>query len=88
MALNVGDAACTAGMAKRIYDAIVGGSNTGFSASPSVAQLNSIRALAYGIAVGVCAEIAANAEVSVTADADAFGTGIPPAPVDLTGAVS
>jgi len=88
MALQVGDAACTTGMSLRIYSAIVGGTGTGFSASPTTAQLDSLRALAYGIAVGVVGEIQSNASVSVTAFVDAFGVGIPAAPVSLAGGVT
>jgi hypothetical protein len=88
MALNAGDAGCTTGMSQRIYNAIIGGTGTGFSASPTVAQLDCIRALAYGIASGVVAEIQSNASVSVTAGTDAFGAGIPAAPVALSGGVT
>lgn len=83
MALQVGDTACTSGMAQRIY--IVGGVNTGFSGTLTAAQENSIKALAYGIAVGVVGEIQTNSSVTVTAGIDAFGAGIPAAPVVLSG---
>ena len=73
MALNAGNAACSSGLSKRIYDAIIGGTNTGFSGSPTVAQLDSVRALAYGIAVGVVAEIQANAVVTTTINAASGG---------------
>lgn len=88
MALNAGDAGCTTGMSLRIYNAIIGGTNTGFSGTLTAAQENSIKALAYGIAVGVVAEIQSNASVSVTANTDAFGAGIPAAPVALSGGVT
>lgn len=88
MALNAGDAGCTSGMAQRIYNALIGGVNTGFSGTLTTAQENSLKALAYGIAAGVVAEIQSNASVSVTATTDAFGTGIPPAPVVLAGGVT
>jgi hypothetical protein len=88
MALNAGDAACSSGLAQRIYNAIIGGTNTGFSGSMTTAQTDSIKALCYGIAVGVVAEIQSNASVSVTAPIDAFGTGIPAAPVALSGGVT
>ena len=88
MALQAGDAGCTTGMALRIYNAIIGGTNTGFSGSMTTAQTDSIKALCYGIAVGVVAEIQSNASVSVTADTDAFGTGIPAAPVVISGGVT
>jgi hypothetical protein len=88
MALNAGDAGCTSGMSQRIYLAIIGGTGTGFSASPTVAQLDCIRALAYGIASGVVAEIQSNASVTATAPIDAFGVGIPAAPVAIPGGVT
>ena len=85
MALQVGDTACSSGMAQRIYLAIIGGVNTGFSGTLTAAQENSIKALAYGIAVGVVGEIQTNSSVTVTAGIDAFGAGIPAAPVALNG---
>lgn len=88
MALNAGDAACTTGMSLRIFNAITNGTNTGFSATLTVAQENAVKALCYGIAVGVVAEIQSNASVSVTANTDAFGAGIPAAPVALSGGVT
>lgn len=88
MALQVGDSNCTSGLSLRIYNAIIGGTNTGFSGSMTTAQTDSIKALCYGIAVGVVAEIQSNASVSVTAPIDAFGTGIPAAPVVISGGVT
>lgn len=88
MALQVGDSNCTSGLSLRIYSAIIGGTNTGFSGSMTTAQTDSIKALCYGIAVGVVAEIQSNASVSVTAPIDAFGTGIPAAPVVISGGVT
>ena len=88
MGLQTGDAACTTGMSHRIYAAIIGGTNTGFSGSMTTAQSDSIKALAYGIAVGVVGEIQSSAAVNVTAPANAFGDAIPGAPVILSGGVT
>lgn len=88
MALNAGDAGCTSGLALRIYNAIIGGTNTGFSGTLTTAQENSIKALCYGIASGVVAEIQSNASVTATAPIDAFGVGIPAAPVAIPGGVT
>jgi len=88
MALQVGDTACTSGMALRIYSAIIGGVNTGFSATLTTDQENAIKALCYGIAVGVVGEIQTNAAVTATAPIDAFGVGIPAAPVAIPGGVT
>lgn len=85
MALQVGNAACTTGLALRIYSAIIGGTNTGFSGTLTTDQTNAIKALCYGIAVGVVGEIQTNSSVTVTAGIDAFGAGIPAAPVALNG---
>lgn len=88
MALQVGNTACSSGMSQRIYNAIVGGVNTGFSGTLTTDQENAIKALAYGIAAGVVAEFQTNAAVSVTAQIDDFGAGIPAAPVVLSGGVT
>ena len=85
MALQVGDTACSSGMAQRIYLAIIGGVSTGFSGTLTTDQTNAIKALCYGIAVGVVGEIQTNSSVTVTAGIDAFGAGIPAAPVALNG---
>lgn len=85
MALQVGDSNCTSGLSLRIYSDIIGGVNTGFSGTLTAAQENSTKALAYGIAVGVVGEIQTNSSVTVTAGIDAFGAGIPAAPVALNG---
>lgn len=88
MALDAGNAACSTGLSKRIFDALVADSSAGFSGSPTTAQTNSVKALAHDIALGVVAEIAANAAVSITVPIDAFGAGIPASPVVLTGTVA
>ena len=88
MALNAGDAGCTSGLALRIYNAIIGGTNTGFSGTLTTDQTNAIKALCYGIAVGVVGEIQTNAAVTATAPIDAFGVGIPAAPVAIPGGVT
>lgn len=88
MALQTGDTGCTTGMSLRIYAALIGGVNTGFSGTLTTDQQNALKALAYGIASGVVAEIQSSGTVSVTAGTDAFGAGIPAAPVALTGSIT
>jgi len=88
MALQVGNAACTTGMSQRIYLAIVGGTSTGLSSPLTTAQADSLKAIAYGIAVGVVGEIQTNGTVSVSAPIDAFGAGIPASYVTLGGSIT
>lgn len=75
MALLVGAADCSTGLAKRIYDAWLAEPNSGYSpdvTNPTkvdalvVAQRNQIKALAHGIAVAVVAEIVANGEAFIS----------------------
>ena len=88
MALNAGNTACTTGLSARIYNALTSSADNGFSSPMTAAQTNSVKALCYAIATGVVAEIQANAAVNVTADTDDFGTGIPPAPVVISGQIT
>lgn len=88
MALNAGDAACSTGFSKTLYDYWSGDATNGFSGSMTADQIAMAKSLCYAIARAVVYEMQANATVSVTANADAFGTGIPPAPVVLGGSVT
>lgn len=88
MALNAGNTACSSGLSKRIYDAWTSAADAGLSSPLTAAQTNAVKALCYAIATAVVAEIQANAVVNVTADADDFGTGVPPAPVVLSGQIT
>lgn len=88
MALNAGNAACTTGMSKTVYDYLVGDARNGFSSPMSAAQSDAVKALCYAVARAVVYEIQANAAVNVTANTDAFGAGIPPAPVVLGGGIT
>lgn len=88
MSLQVGDTACTTGMSHRIYSAITSSATNGFSSPLSAPQDEALKALCYGIAVGVVGEVQTNASVSVTAPTNAFGSGIPAAPVSIAGGVT
>ncbi len=88
MSLNAGAADCSSGMAKTIYDYLTGDSRNGFSGSMTAAQSDAVKALCYAIARGVVYELQVNAVVGVTADTDAFGAGIPAAPVVVQGAIT
>lgn len=65
MALIPGDAACTTGLSRRIYDALLAGGE-GFSEGAAG------KAMAHAIAVAVVDEITANATVAATVP----GTGL------------
>ena len=88
MSLNAGAADCSSGMAKTIYDYLTGDGRNGFSGSMTSAQTESVQALCYAIARAVVYELQVNAVVGVTANTDAFGAGIPAAPVVVQGAIT
>ena len=88
MALASGNAACTTGLSATIYNYLTGDSTAGLSASPTAAQPAALKALCYNLALAVVTHIQAHAEVSITVPIDAFGAGIPAAPVTLTGTIS
>ena len=88
MALNAGNAACSTGFSKTLYDYWTGDASNGFSGSMSADQTAMVKSLCYAIARAVVYEMQANATTSVTANTDAFGAGIPPAPVVLGGTIT
>lgn len=88
MALDAGNSACTTGLSKRIYDALLAAPGSGFSSPLSTAQEDALKAIAHSVATSVVAEIQANAIVSITVPAGAFGPAIPPAPYVFTVGVS
>lgn len=88
MGLNAGNTACTTGLSARIYNALISSADSGFSSPMTAAQTNAVKALCYAVAVGVVNEVQANAAVSVTANPDAFGAGIPAAPVVVAGSIT
>lgn len=88
MALNAGNSACTSGLSQRVYDYLIADARNGFSSPMSSGQTDAVKALCYAIARGVVDEIQADAVVSTTVAADAFGAGIPPGPVILTSGVA
>lgn len=66
MALNAGDADCTSGLSKRIYDAITGDSRNGFIDPLPDAGRDNVRALCWAIARGVVDELTENGAITVT----------------------
>jgi hypothetical protein len=68
MALNAGNAACTTGLSKRIYDTWTADTpNNGFIVPLNAAADASIKSLCHSIAVAVVAEIQADAVVAGSA---------------------
>lgn len=88
MAMATGNADCTAGLSKRIYDYLIGDAGNGFSGSMTAAQTATVKALCYAVSRAVVDEVVANAVCTVVAQTDDFGTGIPAAPVTKTGTVA
>jgi hypothetical protein len=88
MALDPGNSACTTGLSKRIYDALVAAPSSGFSSPLAAAQIDALKAIAHSVATSVVDEITANAVVSITVPAGAFGASIPPSPYVFTVGVS
>ncbi len=66
MALNKGNAECTAGLSRRVYDNWIVDSRNGFVSPLSDAARDNIRSICWAIAQAVVDEITANAEVTVT----------------------
>lgn len=88
MALDAGNSACSTGLSKRIYDALLAAPASGFSSPLSSAQEDALKAISHSVATSVVAEIQANAVVSITVPAGAFGPSIPPSPYVFTVGVS
>ena len=75
MALATGNSGCTAGLSKRIYDAWVADSRMGLDPNPAnwtAAQTDGLKAMAYGVAVAIVAEIVANGEAFITTSKSAL----------------
>lgn len=66
MALNAGDANCTTGLSKRVFDYLTADSRNGFVDPLDGAALDAVRALCWAVARGVVDEIATNADVTIT----------------------
>ena len=64
MALNAGNADCTAGLAQRIYGFWTADGRAGFSPAMTEPQRDAVRALCWAVAQAVVAEIQANAVVA------------------------
>ncbi|MDD5245470.1 MAG: hypothetical protein PHU49_15790 [Syntrophorhabdaceae bacterium] len=85
MALQKGDAACSAGLSKRIYDNLVAGGG-GFASTP--AGVTGGKAMAYAIACAVVDEITTNAAVSTNDIVPALGLVAPAGGGPVTGAAA
>jgi hypothetical protein len=77
MALNAGNALCTTGLSKRIYDFWTADAGSGFVSPLTDAARTMIRAQCYAVARAVVAEIQANATVAIDIDAGDLDPGIP-----------
>lgn len=88
MAMVTGNADCTSGLSKRIYDYLTSDARNGFSSPLSAVQADSVKALCYAVARAMIDETVTNAVCTITVSPDAFGTGIPAVPVVTTGVVA
>ncbi len=88
MAMNAGNSGCTTGLSSRIYDYLIADSRNGFSSPLTSGQSDAVKALCYAIARGVVDEVNADGACAITVSTDAFGAGVPAAPVALTGTIS
>ena len=94
MALNAGNANCTTGLSKRVYDYLVADSRNGFVDPLTDAGRDAVRALCYAVGRAVVDEITANADVTITPSdsglqrADGVETQAPLANKVLTSAIS
>jgi len=91
MALNAGSSRTSAtGLSGVIFTALSGTSWSGMLASAFTpgAIRDALAALLDAVSAGVVAALTNDAEVTVTVPANAFGPGIPPTDVPLTGSIS
>lgn len=88
MAMNAGDASCSSGLAQVIYNYRTGDSAAGFSSPLSSSQATALKHDCYQLALSIVSYLQAHTEVNITVSADAFGAGIPAAPVTLTGTIT
>lgn len=88
MAMNAGDTGCTSGLSQVIYNYRTGDSAAGFSSPLSAGQATALKHDCYQLALSIVSYIQAHAEVNITVPIDAFGAGVPAAPVTLSGTVS
>ena len=68
MAMIVGDANCTSGLSKRIFDAWTGDSRAGLVTPLTGTALGCVQAMCFAIATAVVAEITADAVTSPHGD--------------------
>lgn len=66
MALNAGDASCTTGLSKRIFDNWTADPSSGFMSPLTPAADGAVKSLCYAVAKAVVDEIQANAHVVVS----------------------
>lgn len=76
MALLAGDSACSTGLAKAIYDGLVGDAACGFSSPMSAGQTAIVKAISYRVAVAVVTHLTTNGVITVATTCGAgAGTG-------------
>lgn len=75
MGFNKGDANCTTGLSKRIYDNMLADPRSGFSAPMSSGQTDAVKALCWAIAQAVVDEALASAVVTGTAGGNPLTSG-------------
>ena len=73
MPLSKGNAACTTGLSKRIYDNWTSDSRNGFVNPLTAGAQDNIRSLCWAVAQAVVDEIQANAAVTVTVQTSSSG---------------
>lgn len=85
MALDPGNADCTQGLSKRIWDALAADGRDGVRPLDLLATTGVQRAFCYAIARAVVQEIVEAAEVTVAVPRGALGPGLPTAAKTLRG---
>jgi len=68
MGMNKGDADCTSGLSKRIFDHWTSDIRNGFVTPLEGAALDAVKAHCWALAQAVVDEISANADVTITTD--------------------
>jgi hypothetical protein len=70
MTLAAGDAGCTTGLSKRIYDYRTGAVGNGYSSPLLTAQATMLKLDCYAIALAFVDEVTANGEAVITVTTD------------------
>lgn len=75
MALNAGDADCTAGLSKTIFDTLVGLPGAGFSTPMGASQSAAVKAICFAIAQSVVQHFKDSAVVTGNVGGTAISSG-------------